>query len=214
MTLKISQLSDAKMPALLFSGGKESLLLLDMVRGIRPDTAIVHFYDRLHPQVEEIIKGWDLEVLSWRPSARYLIPWNSDAVLVSEYSFGNARLPVLRDIVDGEDCELEKLRTDRTEWFDNPFDTIIWGMRKGDELHPVMPAYFEREVQLGSSRLIAPLYSWETEDVVEAVQRLPFTPVTDDSIRMCARCREGLASWDRDASLKMFSKRFGYQEAA
>lgn len=212
--LEITQLSDSKSPAILFSGGKESLLLLDMVREIRPSTVVIHFYDHLHPQVEEIIKGWDLEVLSWRPAARYLIPWQSDIVLVSEYSFGNARLPVLRDIVDGDDCELEKLRTDTTPYFDYPFDLTVWGYRKQDELHPVMPSSFPREFQLGPTRMISPLYSWETEDVIEAVQRLPFAPVTNDAIQMCAKCKSELINWDRQKSLDSFASKFGYSKAA
>lgn len=214
MQLEIPQLLKSKLAALLFSGGKESLLLLDMVRQVRPSTTIVHFYDRLAPEVEAVIKGWDLEVLSWRPAAWYLVPWGSGVVLVNEYSFGDARLPVLTDIIDGEDCEWEKRPTNLTEFFDNPFDLVLWGMRKSDELHPVMPAYFERKTRLGASKLFAPLYNWPTEDVVEAVNRLPFAPVANDAIRMCAKCREGLANWDREAALKMFSERFNYAKAA
>lgn len=212
--IEIPQLLDSNLPALLFSGGKESLLLLDTVSQIRDDVTVIHFYDRIHPEVEEVFKGWNLEFLSWRPATQYLIPWGQDIVLVSEYSFGNARLPVLRDVIDGDDCELEKLRNDRTEYFDFPFDTTIWGYRRKDELHPVMPSSFPREFQLGPTRVISPLYDWETEDVIEAVKRIPFPPVTNDAVRMCAACKESLASWDREASLNYFSNRFGYAKAA
>lgn len=212
--LEIPELQNATLPAILFSGGKDSLLLLDMARQIRPDTAIVHFYDQLSPQVEDVIKGRDLEILSWRPTSQYLIPWHSDLVLVSEYSFGDARLPVLTDIVDGEDCQLEKLKDTRTPYFDYPFDLTVWGYRRKDELHPIMPSSFPRDFQLGPTRMISPLYEWETEDVVDAVARLPFPPVTNDAIRMCEKCREGLATWDREATLKYFGERFGYLEAA
>lgn len=199
---------------MLFSGGKESLLLLDVVRQIRPETTIIHFYDRLHPEVEEVIKGWDLELLSWRPAASYLVPWHSDVALVSEYSFGHGRLSVWRDVVDGEECQLEKLRTDRTEFFAYPYDLTLWGYRSEDQLHPVMPTSFPREFQLGPTRMVAPLYDLKTEDVLEAIQRLPFSPVTDDSIRMCAKCKEGLSDWDRETSLATYAKRFGYLKAA
>lgn len=212
--IEIPQLLQAKSPAILFSGGKDSILLLDAVRRIRPGTTIIHFYDRLSPQVETIIRQWDLEVLSWRSAAQYLIPWESDLALVSEYSFGDARLPVLRDVVDGEDCELEKLRTDRTEHFDYPFDFTLWGYRRRDELHPVMPVSFPREFQLGPTQMIAPLYEWTVSDVLANVQNLPFSPVPLDAIRMCAKCREGLASWNREESLEFFARRFGYRRAA
>lgn len=212
--LEIPQLLDTKLPALLFSGGADSLLLLDMVRQIRPETTIIHFYDHLSPEVEAIIKGWNLEVLSWRPAAWYLIPFEKGIALVNEYSFGDARLPVLTDIIDGEDCDWEKRPTSLTDYFDYPFTDTFWGYRHQDELHPIMPSSFPREFQLGPTRMFAPLYKWETQDVVDATQRLGFSSVASDVIRMCAKCRDGLESWDREASLRMFSERFHYARAA
>lgn len=212
--IEIPELLDAKLPAALFSGGKDSLLLLSMIRESGIPCTIIHFYDRLHPEVEEVIKGWDLELLSWRPTVQYLLPWNSDVALVSEYSFGHGRLSVWRDVIDGEDCGIEKLRTETTPFFDYPFDTTVWGYRSEDQLHPVMPTSFPREFQLGPTRMLAPLYDIKTEDVLEAVQRLPFSPVTDDSIRMCAKCKEGLVGWDRESALMTYAKRFGYLKAA
>lgn len=214
--IEIPQLLDAKLSAVLFSGGKDSLLLLDEVRRIRPDTTVVHFYDRLSPQVEDAIKRWDLEVLSWRPATTYLIPWGSDLALVSEYSFGDARLPVLRDVVSGEDCQLENRRKDTTEYFDNPFDYVYWGMKKSDELHPVMPPYFESELQLGTTRLIAPLYDMADADVLNEIQKreLPYEPFAD-VVTACKKCREWLANdWNGNGALNYFAKRFGYREAA
>lgn len=204
----------AERPALLCSFGKESLVLLDMVRQIRPDVAVIHFYDHLHPQVAEIFKGWNLELLSWRPAAWYLVPDGDDVVLVSEYSFGDARLPVLRDVVDGEDCQWEKRPTLLTEAFDYPFDVTIFGYRREDERHPVMREPFPRQFQLGPTKMVSPLYWWNTEKVMKAVSRLPYAPVTQDAVRMCAKCREGLSGWDRQASLDFFDRRFNRMEAA
>lgn len=213
---KIPQLLEAKSPAILFSGGKDSLLLLDIVRKIRPETAIVHFYDRLTPQVEDAIKRWDLEVLSWRPAEHYLIPWNEGLALVNEYSFGDARLPVLRDVIDGEDCQLEHRRRDTTEHFDYPFDLTYWGMKKADELHPVMPAHFEREMQLGPTKLIAPLYDLSDAEVLSEIEQrgLLYEPFTD-AVTACSRCREWLSTdWDGSGALNYFAQRFGYRRAA
>lgn len=212
--LEIPQLLNAKSPAILFSGGKDSTLLLDMARQIRPDITVIHFYDQLHPPVERIIKAWGLQILSWRPAAQYLIPWNSDLALVSEYSFGDARLPVIRDIVRSQNCSLEKL-LGRTELFDYPFDVTFWGYRESDERHPVMGQPFPREFQLGPTRMIAPLYSWSDEDVLGAIEyrKIPYEPFADE-VTMCTRCSEGLSGWNAKASLEFFANRFGFQEAA
>lgn len=211
--LEIPQLKSAERPAILFSGGKDSLLLLDIVRRTRPDTTVIHFHDRLDPSVEQACIVWSLNVLSWAPAARYLIPWNAGIALVSEYSIGNSRLPVLRDVIEGEGCDLERLMKTRTLNFDYPFDLTLWGYRKSDELHPVMPSCFPKTFRLGPTVMLAPLYEWETEDVVQAVSRLPFKPVSDTLVA-CSQCREVLKNWDRETTLEFFARRFGYVEAA
>lgn len=212
--LEIPELKSAERPAILFSGGKDSVLLLDIALKIRPDIAIIHFHDHLHPDVEETIKVLDLDVLSWAPAARYLIPWNDGLVLVSEYSFEEARLPVLQDVIpDEKRCDLEKLRPERLSYFGYPYDVTLWGYRKSDELHPVMPKSFPKEFRLGPTVMRAPLYEWETIDVIEAAQRLPYVPCSD-ALAVCGKCRKGLESWDRKTAQEFFAKRFGYSEAA
>src|SRR6266581_4781565 len=101
------ELSEAENPALLYSGGKESSLLLDRVLKERPNTTLVHFYDQLRPKIKQVIADKKIQVLSWKPATRYFIPWDDSLVLVSEYSFGCARLPVLKDITIGGECEVE-----------------------------------------------------------------------------------------------------------
>lgn len=214
MTHEIPHLSEASSPAILFSGGKDSLLLLDLARKIRPDIAIIHFYDHLHSQVEHAVVG--LEVISWRPAYRYLIPWGKDIALVSEYSFGDAILPVIRDVVlSHSDCALESLSAERTKYFDYPWAETFWGYRETDERHPVMAKAFPREFMLGPTRMIAPLYSWSDEDVMGAIEYrgIPYEPFADE-VTICPACYKGLSGWDRDASLKFFTNRFGYKEAA
>lgn len=210
--IEIPQLLEAKSPAILFSGGKDSLLLLDEVRRIRPETTVIHFYDRLSPQVERVIKEWELEILSWRPAEQYLIPWGQDLALVSEYSFGDARLPVLRDVVVGDGCR----RRDKTECFDYPFDLTLWGMKKCDELHPVMPAHFEREMPLGLTRLIAPLFDLTDEEVLAEIDRrnLPYEPFAD-VVTVSQEYRAFLSEeWNGSGALNYFARRFGYLKEA
>ena len=192
----------AFMEAILWSGGKESNRLLDMF----PAAQVIHFYDRLHPEVEKMIKERDLNVLSWSPAQRYLIPFDGTLALVSEYSFGQGVLPVLRDVVVGGECEMEKLSRQRTPYFDYPFEKTYWGYRKADELHPVMPV-FERETQLGPTKLIAPLYDLTDKEFEHDM-------TLDDSIRMCESCWLALENWDQEASLNRFTERFGYRKVA
>lgn len=213
--IEIPQLLTAERPALLFSGGKDSLLLLDIVRQIRPVT-IIHFYDRLHPEVERIFKLWDLDILSWNPSVHYFIPWNGDPVLVSEYSFGEARLPVVVPITATQTgCDVERLSRDRMENFDYPFDLTLWGYKKDDERHPIMGQPFPIAFELGPTLMIAPLYHWSDEDVLEEIAKrgLPYRPFSDE-LKMCLACQRSIGTWDKETSLQFFANRFNFREAA
>lgn len=214
--LTIPQLSEAQSPAILFSGGKDSLLLLDIVRKIRPVT-IIHFYNRrLHPQVERIVKLWDLEVLSWLPALQYFIPWEDDPALVSEYSFGNARLPVVTSITQSKtECEVERPSFQQTPFFDYPFDKTFWGYRACDERHPIMGQPFPITFELGPTTMLAPLYHWSDEDVLREISErgLPYEPFSDE-LKMCAKCKNTLGTWDKETSLQFFANRFNFRKAA
>ena len=210
--LEIPQLLTAKSPAILFSGGKDSVLLLDIARKIRPDIAIIYLHDRLHPQVSRIIAEWDLEVISWPPASQYFIPWGNDLALVSEYSFGNARLPVIRDaVLSHSDCAIEKLSNKRMEYFDYPWSETLWGYRKADERHPVMTEPFPREFDLGPTHMIAPLYSWADRDVLGAIEyrKIPYEPFADE-VTICPECRKATSV----GSVEIFAKRFGFMKEA
>lgn len=210
------QLLKAGRPAILFSGGKDSLLLLDEVLRARPDITIIHFYHRLRTEVQKVIEMRDLQVLSWKPAHQYFIPWGDDPVLVREYSFGNARLPVVTDIVQSvKECDVERLSLERTEYFDYPFDLTLWGYRKVDERHPIMAEPFPISFQLGPTQMLAPLYHWSDEDVLSEItkRKIPYEPFADE-LRMCAACKNRIANWDRETSLKFFQHRFGFQQEA
>jgi len=213
--IKIPQIKEAERPAILFSGGKDSLLLLDEARKLRPDITVIHFYDHLQPQVERIIKLWDLDVLSWRPSARFLIPWDDGIALSREYSFGDGYLPVVQDVEVGGDCEVERLLLARTPYFDYPFDKTIWGYKAGDERHPVMGKPFPIAFGLGPTLMIAPLYHWTDEEVLDEIgkRNIPYEPFSDQ-VHMCEKCFLYLGDWDRESSLQFFARRYGFREAA
>jgi 3'-phosphoadenosine 5'-phosphosulfate sulfotransferase (PAPS reductase)/FAD synthetase len=185
-----------------------------MVRKIRPDIKIVYFKNRLNPNAEYLIREWDLTVLSYEPLNRYFVPWGNDISLVDEMTIGGEIVPLFRDVVESEKCDVEKLSEVRTE-FDWTFDLTLWGYRKEDERHPVIPTPFNKDFQLGSTRMFAPLYDWSDDDVLRAIKDsgIPFQSHTD-SIGICGKCLDELRGWDRRASLEMFTRRFGYAKAA
>jgi len=162
----------AKNPVLLCSFGKESLVLLKMIMDIRP-IPILHFYDELDPFVEKIIREWELDVMSYAPAIRYRV---KDTV-VSEYAIGNARLPMLRDVSENG----KPVGYVTTPQFHYDFDYTFFGYRKTDS-HPLVKKVFEREFQLGPTRMVAPLYDLSDRDVFNLIDEysIPYQPYCDD----------------------------------
>jgi 3'-phosphoadenosine 5'-phosphosulfate sulfotransferase (PAPS reductase)/FAD synthetase len=205
-------LESAKNPAILCSFGKDSTVLLKMVREVRPETVIVYFKDRINPNAEHLIREWELTVLSYEPLNRYLVPWEEDICLVDEMTIGNEIVPLFRDVSMSECCDVERLSQVRTE-FDWPFDITLWGYRKTDEMHPALQSPFAKDFRLGNTRMIAPLYDWTDGDIADALREIPFR-AHSDAIGICQGCLGQLDDWDRGASLEMFTSRFGYARAA
>lgn len=208
-------LATAQRPIVLCSFAKDSLLLTWMVRQVDPDVPVLWFRDKLNPFAERVIKQWDLQVFGYAPADRYLIPSNDDLLLVNEFAVGVARLPVLRDVVAGDSCDLERLPQKRTMSFVYPWDVTLFGFKAVDARehfvtrNTVLPQAFN----LGHTRMVAPLYAWTDADVVAALDEfaIPYEQ-QDDSLRICRECIDSLSDWDRAAALSMFQKRYGFDQ--
>lgn len=208
-------LETAKAPIILSSFQKDSLLLTYFVRLVDPNVPVLWFRDKLNPFAERMIKQWDLTVFGYAPADRYLVPDQDDLVLVNEFSVGVNRLPVLRDVAQGEECDLERLPQKRTPSFFYPWDITFFGFKATDARDHFVTrnTVFPQEFNLGHTRMFAPLLSWADEDVLLALKEfdIPYEP-QDDSLRICRECLDSLEDWDRAASLSMFRSRFGFNE--
>lgn len=209
-------LEQATSPVVLWSAGKDSTLLLALAREVVPDISILYFRDRVSLLAKQIILDWDLTVLGYAPAARYLIPWADGIALVDEISLGGTFVPLLRDVVLGDDpCDLERLPHLRTLTFDYQWPTTLYGYRHTDPLHPCMPQPFAKVTQLPSTALIAPLFDLQDKEIDSLLSQLGLEyPFATDTVSTCADCLKALGNWNREQSLAYFSKRFGYAQAA
>lgn len=204
-------LTSAKNPALLVSFGKDSMLLLEIAREVKPDISLLWFGDKLSSFAESTIKENDLCVYSYAPADRYLVPNADGYSLIDEYSFGKTRVPLVSDLVKSEKCEIENLPTVRTSQFNYPFDLTLWGYRREDS-HPLIEAKFPKKFQLGDTVMDAPLWNWSESEVYNALAelRIPFEAETNE-IEVCASCLEQIKELVSEDSLTSFQHRFNWR---
>lgn len=99
--------------------------------------------------------------------------------MVSEYSIGSARLPVIQDI--GE--EGHELTAALTPYFNYGFDATFFGYKVADK-HELVSTVFEPEFELGPTRMVAPLYHFTDDEVLQMIEdfQIPYEPFSDDVI--------------------------------
>lgn len=184
-------LATACTPAVLFSGGKDSLLLLALAREVRDDiTAIWFRTGELDKHTRRVVKDWNVTTLSWAPADVYLLAQAGERVLVQEYDFGGVPFPVITDLAPGTTCS--RLLPPLTPTMFPGFDVVLWGAKDTDTHWLKGTASFPPDGHpLGFSRLYAPLRHMTDEGVAEALAALniPYTAPAD-SLPMCSACME------------------------
>lgn len=222
-------LAAASNPAVLSSFGKDSLLLLSLVREIRDDVPVLWFRTACNSEqiafARSVIKAWGLSVYSYEPADVYLLANNGDRSVVQEYSFGGDRLPVAVDLSEGETCLLTAF-TARTERLNLPFDLLLVGYKDSDS-HWLKGGtqLFDDNYKLGGMRVTTPIRHLSDEIVRSAVTQLPGISYLelDDRVSMCSACMTHQddsvwcpkekryiprIEWDAEESVTAFRRRF------
>jgi len=203
-------LSSARNPALLCSFGSDSTLLLYFARQARRDIPVYYFGDDLPEFAQHLIINDGLTVFSYAPADRYLVPRGEGLVLIDEYDINGQRVPMVSKVKVGLRCTVESSQQ-RTPSFYFPHDLVLWGYKLSDHVE-LIDTIFEREIQIGYTRFVAPLYDLSTDQVLNALDALGLDYVTDDDARICDECLNAIinSDWDRDAALAGFRGRFNY----
>lgn len=214
-------LTGARSPIVLWSGGKDSQLLLKLVNDVREVSAL--WFRSVDPKrnrfAEQFIAQTDLTAYSWEPTARYILPNGDGFSLAEEFSFGHRSLPIVSDIVPGERCVVN-MPKDRVAYINYDFDVTFAGVKKCDS-HPLAtpPAGF-----------VYPLWEMSDAEVWQAIRELEilveesiYDGTDTDSIRFCTHClTQGSDevfcpdaqrmipryAWDPEAALSAFNRRF------
>lgn len=186
----ISQIINAaQAPALLCSWGKDSSLLLHYARRVKPDIAVYFFGDTLPTLAAEMVVNENLAVWSFAPRWSYV----KQNTLVDEYRFNGVAVPMLSSVIRADNCSHGHLRSTTSD-FHFPHDVVLWGYRYADS-HPLLPyVKFEREIQIGLTRFVAPLYDLTTDQVLNTLDALGLNYVDDSPEGLCEHCMNVLTS--------------------
>lgn len=229
-------LSKASNPAVMFSGGLDSLLTLWMVRQERDVDVITlrqNFSKLQWGIIDKLIKEWDLTVITAPPLRSYIVPNGEYLARIDEYQFGRTALPVLRDFEDGKDCSLQM--DNQTLDYAFPYDVVFTGAKKEDWSAATGMPMGAEVVEKDGVTFVQPLFHWTKKQVMAEVQRLGLPYTTEwydggderyatDTIHACTNCMKDekevychleqkqieTVEWDRKGMLNAFQTRFGF----
>jgi hypothetical protein len=201
-------LARARNPALWLSFGKDSLLVLKLALDAGFTGPCYYFGDELSDFAQQVIINHALTVYSWPATNRYLVPSGDKWAQVDEFLVGNALVPALSPVVQGDDCTHLQFHNRFTKQIHYPHDVTLTGYKRSD-INEAVGVNFPREINLGFTRLVHPLYDWSDDEVLT---RLGYTPPEENSVAYCDRCLAAIESLDRDAALASFRRRFHFPE--
>lgn len=231
-------LAAAAAPVVACSFGKDSVLLLHLVREQQEDVPVLWLRQDLLPQqrafAERLIIEWDLTVYGVLPIDQYIVPAaNGRLSLIREYGFNGDSFPVVHDIVSGDRCALKLAQAKTPMPIEFPFDLVFTGFKESDS-HPLLGRLaWPENATIGGARLCAPLRNLTDELVWQATLdlHLPYNQAKYDAHReaadpdcvvACTNCLAGPGrvycpdeqreilgfAWDHEESRRAFQKRF------
>jgi hypothetical protein len=182
-----TQLSKAKSPIIAFSGGKDSLLVLDMVHEIDPSVPVLIFQDWFNPAhkkwAQSVIRDRNLTAFFYRPTVVKYVKGS----IVSHYPFLDSSIPVISDVVHDDKCGLDwgQKVLNKTPLASFLWDLVFTGSRKSDS-HPLVP-----ELDFTGLNVCCPIWELTDEQVWEEIKsRNIQTSQTDSDAHLCTRCLE------------------------
>lgn len=174
LTIK-SGLENSRNPAVMCSFGKDSIVVLHLVRQFKKLKVIFHREAVQHHKYEyahRIMRDWDLHVLDYPPSATALSEGNGHLDVVNYYQIGSKTcyLPTELHSEDrGPDtvCALTDIYGKMTGTVNYPFDLVFHG-HKASDADPILgrvPFFADVVLNVDAPNAAYPIRHFTDEDV-------------------------------------------------
>lgn len=173
-------IAQSKMPAVLCSFGKDSMVMLSCIREAGYKLPIIFHRDPWQPEkhafANQVIEDWGLVVHDWPPIV-VGIKRNEQALeIVSRYQwsdFGSIDLPKNMEPPDEDNlvCGLDIIRRPRSS-FISPWDMFFHG-HKSSDYDPYMgsvPLTVDIRIGVGTPSICFPLREWTDADIWDFIE--------------------------------------------
>jgi len=172
-------LRSARAPLVLWSGGRDSQVLLRLTLGVQPDVPVAYFRGFDHPTkhafADALIADWKFNLVDVQPGFRDVVAKGDQVELIEVYQLApNVVIYFPLEAEPGYEpdvnalCAIEKLTAPR-QTASRYFDCLFIGHRSDDvdPLHGPIPLA-DFAVERHGVRFVYPLKDWTEDDVWEA----------------------------------------------
>ena len=164
-------------PAVLCSFGKDSMVLLNLVREAGFDWPVVFYREPHFPQkyafANKVISDWDLTVYDYPARFRTVIENNGGLEVIGHYPFGGSEIMVPTGLFEPENfegkwlCAKDDVLLRPTGDFDVPWSVMLVGHKDCDQdpIQGSLKLHLDQKQTPGCPTISFPIRNWTDEDV-------------------------------------------------
>lgn len=175
-------LAQAKTPAIMSSFGKDSMVMLHLIRSLKRDLPVVFYREPFMPKkyrfANAVIDEWDLTVYDYSPLETYMTEKDGCVEIVNAYTTGKRSVFLPTGICKPEEgevslCALHDIYLKATGTYTFPWDVIFVG-HKSTDVDPIqgaVPLSADYANYVDCASIAYPLRHFTDQDIWEYTEK-------------------------------------------